>query len=254
MTNPYAATMGAMGGLGAEGPLTGQAGVPYAGGLGAVPHGGAHSLGAFEDGMNSPIGLATGALGGMLGGLLGGHSGPDPMDYLSQISGQVSPYLSPYSQAGQSVLPGLEKQYGELTSDPAGVLNRMGSQFHHSPGFNFALSQAMRGVNQAAAAGGMAGSPQAMQQSQQIGTQMANQDYYNWLNQAKGMYGAGLQGMQGLAGMGMQAGTSMAEAIANALAAQASEAQEKQAAGAQEGGGIGGFLGDIAGAAMHFLP
>lgn len=189
-------------------------------------------------------------LGGLLGGLFGNESAPNPNDYLSKIPGQISPYLNPYMHAGAGMLPGLEQQYGELTSHPGQMLNQIGKGFHQSPGFNFAMQQAMQGAGHSAAAGGMAGSPEAQQLAEQKATGLANQDYYNWLNQATGMYGQGLHGMQGLAGMGEQAGMGMAEAIAQALSAQAQAAQEQQAARTQEGGGIGGFLGGLLG---HFI-
>lgn len=216
--------------------------------------GSTNSLGSsWNNALTSPLGLAGGALGGLLGSLFGGDSGPDPMNYLNQITGQASPYLKPYSQAGEEELGPLAGIFGQLSSDPGAMLNKIGGQFHQSPGFNFAMQQAMQAANQGAAAGGMAGSPAAQQQAQHTATGLANQDYYNWLNQATGMFGQGLQGMQGLAGMGMQAGSNMANLISQALATQAQEAYAQRANQSQSGSGIGGILGDIAGAAMHFI-
>lgn len=208
---------------------------------------------SFFDDLTGSGGMLGMGLGGLLGSLFGGQSGPDPMSYLNQITGQAGQYLKPYSEAGQGMLPGLEKQYGALTNDPGGMLNEIGSQYHQSPGFNFSLQQALKGANQGAAAGGMAGSPMAQQQNMQIGTQLGNQDYYNWLGKAQGMYGTGLQGMQNMAGQGLESGMGLSNLISQALATQAQQAYANRANNQQSGGGIGGLLGDLAGGAMSFF-
>ena len=100
-------------------------------------------------------------------------------------------------------------------------MNKIGEGFKESPGFKFAMQQALQGGNHAAAAGGMAGSPQHEQQNMQMATDLGNQEYNNWMKNALGMYGQGLQGSQGMANQGQQAGQSMADMIAQTLAQQA---------------------------------
>lgn len=140
------------------------------------------------------------------------------MPYLDQIPGQTNPYMMPYFQAGAGALSGLQGQYDSLLGNPGQKLNDIGAQYQQSPGLNFAIQQALQGAGHAAAAGGMAGSPQHEQQNMGIATNLANQDYNNWLGQATGLYGAGLSGQQGLAGMGQQAGQSLADMLAQTLA------------------------------------
>lgn len=204
----------------------------------------------FKSGLGGWQGALGGLAGGLLGGLFGGDSGPGADDFLSKIPDELKPYLEPYSKAGIGAMGDLQKQYGGLMSDPAGFMQHLGSQYQQSPGLHFAIQQALQGAGHSAALGGMAGSPAAQQQSQQLATNLGQQDYYNWLNKAMGVYGQGLSGEQNLANMGLEGGSQMAQAIGQALSAQAQAAQERQAAGAQSGGGIGGFLGDLAGAAM----
>lgn len=192
------------------------------------------------------IGLGATGLGAGLGGLFGGNSNPADAanPYLQQIPGAISPYYNPYMNAGNQALPQLQGQYNNLLNNPGGFLNQIGSQYQQSPGFQFALQQALKGSNQAMAAGGMAGSPEAMQQAEQVGTQLGNQDYYNWLQQATGMYGQGLQGEQGLAGMGFGAASGMADQVAQALAQQGAYAYQGQAAQNQaSGSNFGNILG-----------
>ncbi len=162
------------------------------------------------------------ALPRLMKSMFGGSNPADAaMPYLEKIPDQISPYFKPYMDAGNNAIPELQNQYGNLLNDPGGMLNKMGGGFHESPGFKFALQQALQGAGHAAAAGGMAGSPQHEQQNMQLASDIGNQDYYHWLDQARGMYGAGLQGEQGLYQGGMQASTSMADQIAQMLAAQA---------------------------------
>lgn len=187
-------------------------------------------------------GIASG-----LGGLFGGDNPADAgMKYLDQIPGAVSPYYQPYMDAGKWALPQLQDQYGKLVNDPGGMINNIGSKFQQSPGFKFALDQALQGAGHSAAAGGMAGSPQAQQQAMQIATQLGNQDYYNWLGQATGMYGQGLQGMGGMANMGFNASNNMANQMAQALAAKSQLGYAGQAAQNQaQGSAFGNIMGGI---------
>lgn len=199
---------------------------------------------------NLGIGLGAGGIGSGLAGLFAGNPADDAMKYLKQIPGAIGGYYNPYIQAGREALPQLQGQYGNLINDPGGMLNKIGGGFQQSPGFKFALDQALQGSGHAAAAGGMAGSPQHEQQNMQLATQLGNQDYYNWLNQATGMYGTGLQGLGGIANLGFNASTGMADQIAQALAAQsqlgyAGKAAQNQGRGSAFGNILGG-LGSLA--------
>ena len=154
--------------------------------------------------------------------LFGGKNPADSaMPYLNQIPGQTQQYQQPWMQAGKDQLPGLQDQYSQLMNDPGGKMNKIGEGFKESPGFKFAMQQALQGGNHAAAAGGMAGSPQHEQQNMQMATDLGNQEYGNWMENALGMYGQGLQGSQGMANQGQEAGQSMADMIAQTLAQQA---------------------------------
>lgn len=174
--------------------------------------------------------------------------------YLNQIPGKVGQYYNPYIQQGQAAYGGLNNQYNQMMNSPGNFINNIGSQYQQSPGFKFALQQALQGANQGAAAGGMAGSPQNQQQNMGIATNMANQDYYNWLNTALGQQNIGLQGEQGIYNTGYNASSNMANAIGNALAGQAGLSYAGQAAQNQhDQEGLGAFLGGLGGIAMKHL-
>lgn len=189
-----------------------------------------------------------GAGGGLAGAGLGelfanwGNPSKSAMPYMDEASSQLKQYLSPYSDAGQQALPGLQSQYGHLMNDPGGRVNEIGSSFHQSPGFQFALQQALQGSDHAAAAGGMAGSPQHEQQNMALATNLGNQDYYNYLGNALGAYNTGLQGSQSIYNTGAQTGTAMGEDLASILASKAQLAYQGKNADNEHSGGMWGSL------------
>lgn len=131
------------------------------------------------------------------------------------IPDKMSPYFDPFIDAGKRQIPGLEGQYGQLTGDPGGFINKMGQGYQQSPGFEFAMKRALGGANQAAAAGGMAGSPQSMEWNQDIASNMASRDYNNWMDRAMGAYGRGLSGQEGLYGKGADMSRDFGQSIGN---------------------------------------
>lgn len=195
---------------------------------------------------NPMTGAAGGALGAGLGQYLGGWKNPyeEMSPYYDQMRKYIEQYLGPYNQAGQRQIPGLEEEYGKLISDPGGFINKMGAGYQESPGFKFALQQALQGSGHAAAAGGMAGSPQHEFQNMGIATNMANQDYMNWLKTALGEYGLGLHGKEGMFRTGAEMGRGMGEDLASIAA---NEALMKYLAQAAENERSGGLWGNILG-------
>lgn len=149
---------------------------------------------------------------------------PNPADsampYYNQIAPTITPYYQPYINAGQSALPQVQSQYERMMYDPNEIISSIGSGYQQSPGYQWSYDQAMKGANNAAAAGGMLGTPQSQQQSAELATNLANQDFYNYLNHALGLYGQGVQGEQGINEMGFKASDTLAENLARALMSQ----------------------------------
>jgi len=194
----------------------------------------------------------AGLMGAGIGDLFSDYKNPADaaMGDMGQIPGQINKYLSPYIQQGQAQYGNLNNQYNSLMNDPGGRVNQIGQSYHQSPGFQFALQQALQGAGHAAAAGGMAGSPQHEQQNMGIATQLGNQDYNNYLQNAMGMYGQGLEGAQGMYNTGAQMGQSAGEDMASYFANRAKLNYEGQNAENQhQGGGMGALFGGLASAA-----
>lgn len=188
-------------------------------------------------------------IGGVASGLVGlfGH-GKSPAgaanNYYDQIPDATNPYYQPYTDAGKTQLDQVNKQYTDLQNNPGGKYNDIGKEFQNSPGFKAALEQALGGANNAAAAGGMAGSPQHEQQNMGIATDLENQDYYNWMNGATDFYKEGLHGGQTVSEQGQKSAKEQADLVAQIKAKQAQQAYEEQAG---KNAGTGKAWGDIFG-------
>jgi hypothetical protein len=197
--------------------------------------------------------------GGGDGGNGGGMTNPadSAMGYFNQVPGTIKPYYDPYINAGQNALGNLQGQYNTLVNDPNAIINKFGSQFQQSPGYQFQTNQAMNAANNAAASGGMLGTPYHQQNAASMVNNLANQDYYNFLNNSLGMYNHGLQGYQGLNEMGYRASDSLASSLGASLmnqgqlAYQGQQAQNQAQQGQQRN--QTGFLGSLLGGVLSFL-
>jgi len=140
---------------------------------------------------------ALGGLGAGLGGLFAG-GGRNPSDsandYFNKIPDILKQYFDPWIQQGLH---------------PGQTLNDIGAGYKESPGFKFAMQQALQGGQHMANSGGMGGSPQSQQQGMQLASDISSQDYNNWMRNALGI-------RQG----GQQAGMGLGENLANILGAQ----------------------------------
>jgi hypothetical protein len=203
--------------------------------------------------------LAPAALmGGMgIGSMMSPYKNPADAanPYLQQIPDTLKPYYQPFIDAGANALSTSQNQFNQLSTNPGGRMNEIGQSFQQSPGFDFQVQQAMQGSNQAAAAGGMAGSPQHEQQNMQLANNLANQDYYNWLGNALGIYKVGLGGEQDISKMGYGASNELAQSLSNNLLSQAMLQYQGQAGENQrEGTNWADLAGGAAlGAASFFL-
>ncbi len=189
-----------------------------------------------------------------LSNLFGGGHNSNPanaaMPYLNQIPGATNQYSQPFFNAGAGALPGLQEQYSGLLNNPGDKLNDIGSHYQQSPGFKFALEQALGAQDRQSNAQGMGGSPQNREYDTQLATNYANQDYNNYLGQATGLYNSGLQGQAGLAGMGQQSGQHMSDMIAQLLAQQGNMAFRGQQENNSQRNSLLGGLGQFAGAGL----
>lgn len=181
----------------------------------------------YSDIQRMGLGAGAGSMGAGLMGLFGG-GGKNPADegmrYLDKIPGETHRNLDKWADYGYN-----------LTQNPGERLNEIGQGYHQSPGFQFALQQALQGSGHAAAAGGMAGSPQHEQQNMGIATHLADQDYNNWMKNALGLHDTGYS-------QGQNASSNINDQIIQALAAKSGLSYKGQAAQNESQGNMWGNL------------
>lgn len=211
-----------------------------------------------DTGFHFPWSAAQGlAGGGALGGWIASLFGHDPFassgQYMDKMPGLYQQSFGPYMQEGQQDLPYLRNQYQRMLEDPSGFLSKIGEGYKASPGYQYQVNEATRQANQAAAAGGMLGSPAEQAALAKRVSGIASQDYGDYLNRALGIYGGGLQGVQGLENQGFKGAQDYARNLSDYLQSRA------QLAGAQTGyqnqqmQGAGSMLGGLAGLIGSFI-
>lgn len=136
-----------------------------------------------------------------------------------EMQAMFDKYYGPYIEAGMRAMPTLEEQYNLLLTNPTAVNEMLASGFQTSPGYDFQMEQAMNAANMAGAAGGMAGTPAHQQQAMGYAQGLANQDYWNYMNQMTGLYGTGLGVAQDINQMGYGASTGAAQGMGNYMGA-----------------------------------
>lgn len=209
----------------------------------------------------------AGALGGGVLGFLGSQQASQAqteaeqqaLAFQQQVYGNTQQNLLPFlrggTQAWEELLRhlGTPGQPGVLTESPAKFGNLpypTAATFKQSPGYQFQLQQGTQAIRDAGAGVGGTLNGNMLKSLQTYGTGLANQDWYNYLNEYWNRYNAASQGQQNLfnrfAGIGQagqqaantqgQQGTAFAGLIGNTLGN----------IGASQAAGILGQYGSIA--------
>lgn len=180
------------------------------------------------------MGGIGGGLGSMLGGIFGlaGGNKNNPADaampYLNRISQESGKYYDPYMQSANQMNPGMNELYQNLMNDPSGFLSKIGEGYQQSPGYQFNYDEAMRGAGNAEAAGGMLGSPEHEQRSAEVASGLASKDYQDYLKNALGILGMGVQGGENTMNRGFNAAQGMSGVNQQVLSDQAGYAYAGQ--------------------------
>jgi hypothetical protein len=135
------------------------------------------------------------------------------MPFLQQQMGQVSPYYQPFIDTGNNAMNQYFQNAQQLAT-PGGasnIYNQIGQGFSMNPGQTQAMTNATTQANQAAAAGGMAGTPsEQLAVANQINN-MSYSDFNDYMNQALGLYGMGNQNLGDLTHLGYGASNQLGE-------------------------------------------
>lgn len=212
------------------------------------------TAGAAGNGLFGLTSGEQGGLGSMLGGLLSlfGNQNPadEAMPYLNQIEGQTSKYMSPYINAGLNSMGTLQSQFNNMLSNPTSLMSLIGNNFQQSPGYQWQTNQAEGAANRAAAAGGMLGSPMHQQNAASMVNNLANQDYYNFMDRGINNFNQGINGLSNINQLGYGASQNMSN---NLLQSLLSKAMLSYAGTANQNQSMGGGLGALAMGAASFM-
>lgn len=178
------------------------------------------------------------------------------MGQLNRNEDVLNKYYSPYMRQGQQIDPELMQHYTQMFSNPGQFFSQLGSGYKESPGYQFSLQQALGAGNNAAAAGGLLGTPSHQQANMGVAEGLANKDYEDYINHIMQTMGMGLQGAQGFSNRGFESGTGLGSALANNNATKAGYLYSGQAAqnAAEEArrnswlnaiGALGGGIGSL---------
>jgi hypothetical protein len=217
---------------------------------------GGSSYGDDQQNNNQPPWWITAAMGGA-GQIINNTNFKNPYqtgsDELDKILASLPDYYKNYINTGNQMGPQLQQGYGQLMSNPQDVINKVGQGYQQSPGFAFAKDQALQAEQHAENAGGMAGSLQNQQKQGQLATNLANQDYWHYMDNALGQMDFGYSGGQNLYNTGATASQNLGENYANIMAAKAKMMQQAQQAQNQsQGSKTAGWL-DLIPAGLKWL-
>lgn len=140
--------------------------------------------------------------------------------YLGQIPDIEKGYYNPFIQGGQDAGGVLKNQYGSMVNDPTGFINNILAKYKQSPGAKYQTDLVAKGIGNTAAAGGYAGTPEAQRQFGQEASDINSQDMQQFLQNALGAYGTGMEGEENFYNKGFEASGSLADALASVLGSQ----------------------------------
>lgn len=184
---------------------------------------GMDTYGSKGPGGGGPLSGAVNLASGLYGLMGGGYNNPadSAKPYIDKIPSTVAPYYQPYIDAGNRALPQLEENYGKLINSPGDLYSKLSEGYARSPGYGYAMREGRNAIDQAAAAGGMLGSPDHERNAGQMTIDLSNADFDKYMDFINKYYMTGLQGEEGLNKMGYDAGTEYGGIQANNLINQA---------------------------------
>ncbi len=137
--------------------------------------------------------------------------------YWDQIPGATQPYYQPYIDQGRQAGQDLTGRYNTSLNDPGSIYDQIGKGYKESPGYQARLKAGLQGATNAAAAGGMAGSPEHALHAAETANDLQGKDYEDYLNHVFGIYNQGIEGEQGRESRGYDASKGYADILGNNL-------------------------------------
>lgn len=161
------------------------------------------------------------------------QGGKNPSDaaspYLNQIGPMEQNFYKPYVQQGNQAGGILNDQYSQLTQDPAAFLEKLMQGYEPSRSYQLKRDEALKAAGNTAAAGGMRGSTQDIENETKLTDMLMSDDMQQWLQNVTGLFGKGLEGEQGMYNTGFDATKNLTGDLSNVLGTQGQLAFQGQA-------------------------
>jgi hypothetical protein len=177
------------------------------------------------------------------------------MPYLDRARQQ----FDPFQRQGQEAYGQLNPIYSQMAQDPAAFLQSLMQGYEASPAYQQKFGQMSQAAANTAAAGGMRGSLQDIQNTADISRSLMGEDMQQWLQNVMGLQGAGMGGLQDFYNKGYGASGDIANVLGSqgSLAFQGQANQNKSMMDMLSGilSGVGGFAGSkVGGNLLQHLP
>lgn len=187
----------------------------------------------------------TPAMGSVASGILYEDPAEEALKYTGGMEDMLLEYLGPYREKGLKAQDALFREFLILLNNPSLKYDSLTGGFEESPGYQYTYDQSMNAVNQAAAAGGMSGSPAHQQQASEQSAAVANQEFYNYVDDMMQLYFKGLGIGGDINQMGYGASSTIAETLAQNIWKEAQLGALSQMGKNQSSGSIWGGTTDL---------
>ena len=139
--------------------------------------------------------------------------------YMDRIPGVGAKYFNPYIEGGREAGGRLHDEYSKQL-DPTHFMDEIMKHYQESQGATYERDKLGKGIGSAAAAGGVAGTPEHQRQYGEMAGDIMSKDMQQYLQNALGIHASGLQGEQDFYNKGFDASGRMADLEGGTLASQ----------------------------------
>lgn len=150
--------------------------------------------------------------------------GQDPSQaaapYLNKIEPMERENYSPYINRGNDAYNTLSPQFEQMTKDPAAFLEMLMGSYEPSKGYGLRRDEALRSAGNSAAAGGMRGSINDINNEAHITDSLLGDDMQQWLQNVLGIQGTGMSGESHFADEGYDATKNLTGDLSNLYGTQ----------------------------------
>lgn len=146
-------------------------------------------------------------------GLTSGYAAATPLygQARSDINTNYAAALAPYTALGKTAAPGVAAYGSAVMGDPAAIQK----QLEASPGYQFNLTEGLKGIDRGAAARGLTTSGNTLTAEQKFGAGLASNTYQNYLASLAPYFGVAENAAAGTAGVATGQGNQLAGIAGN---------------------------------------